>query len=309
MKITSIALAALPLAAAEQLAADGTQYMLRPGTRDRWGGDDNNSNAGDSNSTYDLRPTKWGEVLQARNGGKSPKSSKSTSTATASPSSPTCSPKSTKSKGISKGGRKSTKSPSSGRGKRKSSKSPKGCTDPDVPPNVSSQPSDTPSDQPSVSSQPSDTPSDQPSLSSQPSDAPSVFPSSLPSQSPSLNSECNVVQFPFNQTATECDCNGEGGACSKGCCQAQNGARTCEETSTPSSCKKGIADPSICAKDERSQNGPCDAQHPVCCTDAAMGANAKWCCVATVGDCPDNDDPSAPPLVCPSRSPSSQPSS
>ena len=135
MKITSIALAALPLAAAEQLAADGTQYMLRPGTRDRWGGDDNNSNAGDSNSTYDLRPTKWGKVLQARNG------------------SPTCSPKSTKAPSAGKGSSKSpksrkapsagkgTKAPSAGKGTKspsagKGSKSPKGskgCVDPPTP--------------------------------------------------------------------------------------------------------------------------------------------------------------------------------
>ena len=83
-------------------AEDGTRtkkYMLRPGMRDRWGGDDKD---GDDKPHYDR--TRWGEVLQAR---------------APAPTSPTCSPKSTKAPSAGKGSNKgrnlsskSTKTPS-----------------------------------------------------------------------------------------------------------------------------------------------------------------------------------------------------
>ena len=69
---------------------DGTQYMLRPGTRDRLGGDDKDGNAGDSNSSYGLRPTKWGVALQAR-GGPAGKGKGTSKGSTSSPATdPTC---------------------------------------------------------------------------------------------------------------------------------------------------------------------------------------------------------------------------
>ena len=115
-----------------------------------------------------------------------------------------------------------------------------------------------------------------------------------PLQSPSLDSVCNVVQYPTFQP--DCECNGNE-SCTKGCCQANNGLRTCKDLGS-SACKAGVLDPTFCTKDAQSQNGPCDAEYPVCCTDGA--GSPIYCCVKSVSDCPDNDDPPAP-LVCPSR--------